>query len=144
MSWWLIPYTFSMLARYQPRKWSEALDIDKSPNMAARESALIPAVDVPAGHSLTQRKLRIHLHSQRDDCGGPLLAQRASEPVPQFAHFRLRLAVAGRRGLQTPEQGRVGGALLGRDLGCRGRRSVPIAQTDDLGPQVGLGVEPGP
>jgi len=30
MSWWLLLYSFSMLARYQPRKWMELLDVDKS------------------------------------------------------------------------------------------------------------------
>ncbi|SHN14533.1 YaaC family protein [Streptomyces yunnanensis] len=46
MSWWLILYSFSMLARYQPRKWSEALDVDKSPNAAALEYALDIALEV--------------------------------------------------------------------------------------------------
>ncbi|WP_164331367.1 hypothetical protein OHB25_04800 [Streptomyces mirabilis] len=38
MSWWLLLYSFSMLARYEPRKWTDALDIDKSPDAAALES----------------------------------------------------------------------------------------------------------
>ncbi|CAM5598061.1 putative protein OS=Streptomyces fumanus OX=67302 GN=GCM10018772_24650 PE=4 SV=1 [Streptomyces fumanus] len=46
MSWWLILYTFSMLARYQPRKWSEALDVDKSANAAALEYALEITLEV--------------------------------------------------------------------------------------------------
>lgn len=46
MSWWLLLYSFSMLARYQPRKWAEALDIDKSSNAAALEYALDVALDV--------------------------------------------------------------------------------------------------
>lgn len=29
MSWWLLLYSFSMLARYQPRKWNDLLDLDK-------------------------------------------------------------------------------------------------------------------
>ncbi|MFD5129723.1 YaaC family protein [Streptomyces olindensis] len=46
MTWWLLLYSFSMLARYQPRKWSEALDIDKSPSAAALEYALDIALEV--------------------------------------------------------------------------------------------------
>ncbi|MBK6017913.1 YaaC family protein [Streptomyces sp. MBT53] len=46
MSWWLILCSFSMLARYQPRKWSEALDVDKSPSAAALEYALDIALEV--------------------------------------------------------------------------------------------------
>ncbi|WP_030740403.1 hypothetical protein [Streptomyces sp. NRRL S-31] len=46
MSWWLLLYSFSMLARYQPRKWTDALDIDKSPDAAALEYALDTALEV--------------------------------------------------------------------------------------------------
>ncbi|WP_215449712.1 YaaC family protein [Streptomyces sp. ATCC 21386] len=46
MSWWLLLYTFSMLARYQPRKWSEALDVDRSRSAAALEYALDVALEV--------------------------------------------------------------------------------------------------
>ena len=34
MTWWLLLYSFSMLARYQPRKWVRLLDLDK-PGCAA-------------------------------------------------------------------------------------------------------------
>ena len=34
MTWWLLLYSFSMLARYQPRKWTRILDLDK-PGYAA-------------------------------------------------------------------------------------------------------------
>ncbi|MFI7401648.1 YaaC family protein [Streptomyces sp. NPDC049541] len=46
MTWWLLLDSFSTLARYQPRKWSEALDIDKSPGAAALEYALDIALGV--------------------------------------------------------------------------------------------------
>ncbi|MER6850846.1 hypothetical protein AB0A81_14605 [Streptomyces flaveolus] len=46
MSWWLLLYSFSMLARYQPRKWTDALDIDRSPDAAALEYALNTALEV--------------------------------------------------------------------------------------------------
>lgn len=46
MSWWLLLYSFSMLSRYQPRKWSEALDVDKSNSAAALEYALDIALEV--------------------------------------------------------------------------------------------------
>lgn len=46
MSWWLLLYSFSMLARYQPRKWTDALDIDRSPDAAALEYALAQALEV--------------------------------------------------------------------------------------------------
>lgn len=29
MTWWLLLYSFSMLARYQPRKWTDLLNLDK-------------------------------------------------------------------------------------------------------------------
>ena len=32
MTWWLLLYSFSMLARYQPRKWVDLFDYDKSPH----------------------------------------------------------------------------------------------------------------
>lgn len=35
-----------MLARYQPRKWTDALDIDRSPDAAALEYALNTALEV--------------------------------------------------------------------------------------------------
>lgn len=46
MSWWLLLYSFSMLARYQPRQWTDALDIDKSPDAAALEYSLGTALEV--------------------------------------------------------------------------------------------------
>ncbi|MFE6481766.1 YaaC family protein [Streptomyces sp. NPDC057757] len=46
MSWGLLLYSFSMLSRYQPRKWSESLDIDKSSSAAALEYALDIALEV--------------------------------------------------------------------------------------------------
>lgn len=46
MSWWLLLYSFSMLARYQPRQWTDALDIDKSADAAALEYALDIALEV--------------------------------------------------------------------------------------------------
>jgi hypothetical protein len=29
MTWWLLLYSFSIIARYQPRKWAALLDLDK-------------------------------------------------------------------------------------------------------------------
>ncbi|GAA2524357.1 YaaC family protein [Streptomyces longisporus] len=46
MTWWLLLYTFSMISRYQPRKWTEILDLDKSPNAAVVQHALEIALDV--------------------------------------------------------------------------------------------------
>ncbi|WP_405659417.1 YaaC family protein [Streptomyces sp. NBC_00079] len=46
MSWWLLLYSISILARYQPRKWSEALDVDKSGSAAALEYASDIVLDV--------------------------------------------------------------------------------------------------
>lgn len=45
MSWWLLLYSFSMLARYQPRKWTDALNVDKSPDAAALEYAMDAALE---------------------------------------------------------------------------------------------------
>jgi YaaC-like protein len=33
--WWLLLYTFSMLARYQPRAWAKLLDLDQKDGPAA-------------------------------------------------------------------------------------------------------------
>ncbi|MET9866113.1 YaaC family protein [Streptomyces sp. NPDC006386] len=46
MTWWLLLYTFSMISRYQPRKWAEILDLDKSPNAAVVQHALEMALAV--------------------------------------------------------------------------------------------------
>ncbi|MEU6555713.1 hypothetical protein ABZ915_36515 [Streptomyces sp. NPDC046915] len=46
MCWWLILYSYSMLARYQRRKWSEALDVDKSKSAAALEYAMDIVLEV--------------------------------------------------------------------------------------------------
>jgi YaaC-like protein len=46
MTWWLLLYAFSMIARYQPRKWAETLDLDRSPNAAVIQHALEVAMDV--------------------------------------------------------------------------------------------------
>jgi hypothetical protein len=40
MSWWLLLYTFSMLARYQPVKWVKLLDLDKSKYAAVLQYTL--------------------------------------------------------------------------------------------------------
>jgi hypothetical protein len=46
MTWWLILYAFSMISRYQPRKWAELLDLDRSPSAAVIQHALGTALDV--------------------------------------------------------------------------------------------------
>lgn len=40
MTWWALLYSFSMLARYEPRKWVTLLDVDESPYAVALEFAL--------------------------------------------------------------------------------------------------------
>lgn len=46
MTWWLLLYSFSMLARYQPRKWTALLDLNKSPSAVALQYALEIAISV--------------------------------------------------------------------------------------------------
>jgi YaaC-like Protein len=46
MTWWLLLYSFSMLARYQPRKWVQLLDLDKSENAVPLQYALELALSV--------------------------------------------------------------------------------------------------
>ncbi|MEV8311915.1 YaaC family protein [Streptomyces flavidovirens] len=46
MTWWLLLYTFSMVSRYQPRKWAEVLDLDRSPDAAVVQHALEIALAV--------------------------------------------------------------------------------------------------
>jgi hypothetical protein len=48
MAWWALLYGLSMVARYEPAAWTEALDIDASPIAASLESLLENALtDVP-------------------------------------------------------------------------------------------------
>jgi hypothetical protein len=44
MTWWLLLYTFSMLARYQPVKWVGLLDLDRSAYAAHLQFALDEAL----------------------------------------------------------------------------------------------------
>ena len=46
MTWWLMLYTFSMLARYQPAKWVDLLNVDKSKHAVSLEYALHTALEV--------------------------------------------------------------------------------------------------
>ncbi|MER7693395.1 YaaC family protein [Streptomyces sp. NPDC097610] len=46
MTWWLLLYTFSMVSRYQPLKWAEILDLDKSSDAAVVQHALEIALAV--------------------------------------------------------------------------------------------------
>lgn len=46
MTWWILLYTFSMLSRYQPIKWAEILDLDKSFDAAVVQHVLEIALDV--------------------------------------------------------------------------------------------------
>jgi hypothetical protein len=45
LTWWALLYIFSMLARYEPRRWAAILDIDESPYAAQLEFALSEAID---------------------------------------------------------------------------------------------------
>ncbi len=40
MTWWLLLYSFSILARYEPRRWSKLLDLDSSKVAAVLQYAL--------------------------------------------------------------------------------------------------------
>jgi len=44
MTWWLLLYSFSMLARYQPRKWTALLDLDRPGPAVALQYALEEAL----------------------------------------------------------------------------------------------------
>jgi len=46
MTWWLLLYCFSILARYQPRKWAALLDLDKSKCAVHIQYALETALSV--------------------------------------------------------------------------------------------------
>lgn len=46
MTWWLLLYSFSMLARYQPRLWGDLLDIDSSKSAHAIQYVLDEALSV--------------------------------------------------------------------------------------------------
>jgi hypothetical protein len=44
MTWWLLLYSFSILARYQPRKWTDLLNLDKPGCATELEYALQTAL----------------------------------------------------------------------------------------------------
>jgi hypothetical protein len=46
MTWWLLMYAFSRLARYQPRKWTDLLDLDKPGCATSVQYALEIAISV--------------------------------------------------------------------------------------------------
>ena len=46
MTWWLLLYSFSMLARYYPRNWVELLDLDRARESTAIQYALTLAFSV--------------------------------------------------------------------------------------------------
>ena len=46
MTWWLLLYSFSMLARYQPRKWVDLLNYGKSPHATHLQFAMDSALTV--------------------------------------------------------------------------------------------------
>lgn len=46
MTWWLLLYSCSILARYQPRKWTALLDLNKSPSAVPLQYALEEAISV--------------------------------------------------------------------------------------------------
>jgi hypothetical protein len=46
MTWWLLLYSFSILARYEPRRWAQLLDLDSSGAAVLIEYALNEALTV--------------------------------------------------------------------------------------------------
>ena len=46
MTWWLLLYSFSILARYEPRRWAQLLDLDSSKAAVLIEYALEEALTV--------------------------------------------------------------------------------------------------
>lgn len=46
MTWWLLLYSFSILARYEPRKWVKLLDVDKTKTAVQIQYALTEALTV--------------------------------------------------------------------------------------------------
>jgi hypothetical protein len=46
MTWWLLLYSFSILARYEPRKWTQLLELDKTKTAVLLQYALSEALAV--------------------------------------------------------------------------------------------------
>jgi hypothetical protein len=46
MTWWLLLYSFSMLARYHPREWTKLLELDKTKTAVLLQYALAEALTV--------------------------------------------------------------------------------------------------
>lgn len=44
MTWWLLLYSFSILARYEPRRWTKLLDLDKTETAVLLQYALAEAL----------------------------------------------------------------------------------------------------
>ena len=57
MTWWLLLYSFSILARYEPRRWMALLDLDKSKAAASLQYALEEALhdSAPPGPGSARR-----------------------------------------------------------------------------------------
>jgi hypothetical protein len=52
MTWWSLLYGLSMLARYEPDTWTQALDIDQSPLAMPLEALLEVALTSVPHHVL--------------------------------------------------------------------------------------------
>ena len=61
MTWWLLLYSFSMLSRYQPRIWSNLLNVDKSKYAVALQFALESALMAIPQLVLEALDCRLHL-----------------------------------------------------------------------------------
>src|SRR5215470_10735654 len=72
-----------------------------------------------------------------------LSSQNLGELFAQTPVLLCQLPVALSGSFQPAQQGSIRGSLAGRD-GCRGRSPGGIAEPLNLGPDIGLGVEPGP
>jgi hypothetical protein len=46
MIWWVVLYTLSMLARYQPDEWAAHIDVNRSPFAVPLERLLRTAIDI--------------------------------------------------------------------------------------------------
>lgn len=46
MTWWLVTYSLSMLARYHPLDWVKALDVDSSPDAVLLDRAMMEGLSV--------------------------------------------------------------------------------------------------
>jgi hypothetical protein len=106
MTWWLLLYSFSTLARYEPRRWVAMLDLDKSNAAAAGTITLCHGgrlyhIGISRTHALA---LVQDLHIRIIDAAtGEFLRELTLDPQPQLPAHRAATRTPARNTPQTKQ-----------------------------------------